>query len=158
EQYKESLESWLGFIILELNLVQKVSSSSRYSSEMETINHFIDSITENDLVNYNLKEFSLLGAPNNQVTLSTRHSSKGLEFEVVVMLGMEEGSFPYYRNVNDPEKLEEDRRLFFVCLTRAKRVCYLLMSNKITSHTRYGERTHDKEPSMFWKELYHLHI
>lgn len=158
EQHKESLESWLRFIIPELNLVQQVSSSSRYSNEMETINHFIDSITEKDLANYNLKEFSLLGAPNNQVTLSTRHSSKGLEFEVVVMLGMEEGSFPYYRNVDNPEKLEEDRRLFFVCLTRAKRVCYLLMSNKITSHTKFGERTHDKEPSMFWKELYHLHI
>lgn len=156
EQHKESLESWLRFIVLELNLVQKVINSSRYSSEKEIINHFIDSITEKDLANYNLKEFSLSGAPNNQVTLSTRHSSKGLEFEVVVILGMEEGSFPYYRNVNDPEKLEEERRLFFVCLTRAKRVCYLLMSNKITSHTRFGEWTHKKEPSMFWKELYHL--
>lgn len=157
EQHKESLESWLRFIITELNLIKKVSSSSRYSSEIQIINHFINSIKEKDLANYNLKEFSLLDAPNNQVTLSTRHSSKGLEFEVVVMLGMEEGSFPYYKNVDDPEKLKEDRRLFFVCLTRAKRVCYLLMSNNVTLHTRYGEKTHSKEPSSFWKELYDLY-
>lgn len=155
-QHKKSLKNWLRFIIPKLSLVQKVSNSPGYSNEIETINHFLDSITETDLANYNLKEFSLLGAPNNQVTLSTRHSSKGLEFEVVVMLGMEEGNFPDYRSVKDVEKFKEERRLFFVCLTRSKRVCYLLMSNEVTVNTRYGIKTFDKEPSIFWKELEHL--
>ncbi|WP_410492905.1 3'-5' exonuclease [Chryseobacterium sp. 5_R23647] len=46
--------------------------------------------------------------PENQVTITTRHSSKGLEFEAVILLGMEEGNFPHYTHLDNPIALAED--------------------------------------------------
>jgi DNA helicase-2/ATP-dependent DNA helicase PcrA len=56
---------------------------------------------------------------NNKVTLMTIHSAKGLEFKHVCIVGMEEELFPSHMSVNDPKDLEEERRLFYVALTRA---------------------------------------
>lgn len=59
------------------------------------------------------------------VTLMTMHSAKGLEFQVVFMIGMEEGLFPHSRTLLDPSELEEERRLCYVGITRAKESLYL---------------------------------
>jgi len=153
-QYRHNLHHWFSYLIHELNLEQMVANSERYTSENEQIKSFQYQIKDGELKEYDLIKFSQVGKPENQVTISTRHSSKGLEFEVVIMLGMEEGNFPYYSTVNVPRELNEQRRIFFVCITRAKRVCYLLRSKRMTSLTQYGLRTFSKKPSMFWEELY----
>ena len=61
----------------------------------------------------------------NQVRLMTVHAAKGLEFPYVFIIGLEEGLFPYEREDNDKNAIEEERRLMYVALTRAKRKIFL---------------------------------
>lgn len=151
-KHESSLFDWLNFLDDHLELTKTVKNMDKYQEEEKHLNNLFNSAKKGKYKSYDIKRFSLLGKPNNQVTISTRHSSKGLEFEVVIMLGMEEGIFPYYKNVNDANKLNEDRRIFFVCLTRAKRVCYLLRSERYLRKSGYGYNF--RKPSMFWVDLY----
>lgn len=66
----------------------------------------------------------------NQVTLMTLHAAKGLEFPVVFIVGMEEGLFPHSRSLWDSEQLEEERRLAYVGVTRAKELLYLTYADR----------------------------
>ena len=68
----------------------------------------------------------------DSVTLMTLHSAKGLEFNTVFLVGMEEGIFPGYKTIGEPQQLEEERRLFYVGITRAKQFLYLTCAKRRT--------------------------
>lgn len=74
------------------------------------------------------------------VTMMTIHAAKGLEFPVVFLVGMEEGLFPHSRTLMDKDELEEERRLCYVGMTRAKEQLYLSYANK---RMFFGTRTHN---------------
>jgi len=79
----------------------------------------------------------------------TLHNAKGLEFPVVFMMGMEEGIFPHYRSVGDPDQLEEERRLAYVGVTRAQERLYLTHA---WGRTLWGS-TNYNPPSRFLSEI-----
>lgn len=85
----------------------------------------------------------------NSVTLMTLHAAKGLEFPVVFLVGMEEGLFPSSRSYDDDMSLEEERRLAYVGMTRAKEKLYLTYAK---SRFTFGTRNYT-EPSRFLGEL-----
>lgn len=68
----------------------------------------------------------------DSVTLMTLHSAKGLEFPVVFLVGMEEGIFPGYKSIGEPKELEEERRLCYVGITRAKQNLYFTHAKRRT--------------------------
>ena len=70
------------------------------------------------------------GTGKESVTLMTLHSAKGLEFRLVFMIGMEEKLFPHVRSLNDPEQMEEERRLCYVGMTRARERLFLLNARR----------------------------
>jgi DNA helicase-2/ATP-dependent DNA helicase PcrA len=82
-------------------------------------------------------------------TLLTLHAAKGLEFPVVFITGMEEGLFPHTRSMEDPEQMDEERRLCYVGVTRAKERIYLLHTFR---RTLYGE-SEVREPSRFLADV-----
>lgn len=86
---------------------------------------------------------------DNCVTLMTMHAAKGLEFPVVFTVGMEEGVFPGFRSIGEEEELEEERRLCYVALTRAKEKLYLTCA---AQRMLFG-RTSANLPSRFVKEI-----
>jgi DNA helicase-2/ATP-dependent DNA helicase PcrA len=81
----------------------------------------------------------------------TLHSAKGLEFDHVFLTGMEEGIFPHSRSQNDPEELEEERRLCYVGMTRAKET--LTLTRAVYRRTYGSERLTGSVPSRFLQEI-----
>jgi len=83
------------------------------------------------------------------ITLMTVHSAKGLEFPVVFITGFEYGIFPFYKSLENEEDLEEERRLCYVAITRAKKLLYITYAFK---RTLFG-RTQANPPSIFLDEI-----
>lgn len=94
-------------------------------------------------------DFDIDKKETDVVTLMTVHMAKGLEFPYVYITGLEEGLFPSAMNMNTREDLEEERRLFYVALTRAEIQAYLLHTQM---RFRWGKLT-DCEPSRFLIEI-----
>ena len=85
----------------------------------------------------------------NTITLMTLHAAKGLEFSVVFIVGMEEGIFPHSRSLWEKEQLEEERRLMYVGITRAKEILILCYASK---RLFYGEKS-SNAPSRFLSDI-----
>jgi len=85
----------------------------------------------------------------NSVSLMTLHSAKGLEFPVVFIAGIEDGLVPHFHAIKDPEELEEERRLFYVGITRAKDMLVLSGAKKRRLYTSVQEQ----QPSRFLSDI-----
>ena len=89
--------------------------------------------------------------PTARVTLMTLHAAKGLEFPLVFLAGLEEGLFPHSRTLNNPEELEEERRLCYVGMTRAMNTLILTRAH---FRRRYGNDAPEMSvPSRFLEEV-----
>ncbi len=125
------------------NLAELVNAAAEAEERGETLAEFLDhAALVSDADSYN---------ENARVTLMTLHTAKGLEFTAVYLVGMEEGLFPHKMSVMEQAELEEERRLCYVGMTRAKR--HLILTR--ASHRRsYGEDyLHGTRASRFLDEI-----
>ncbi len=123
------------------NLAELVSVAAEFEAQMEAAeaaaSEFEEEGSEQEepeasLLDQFLEKVSLVadadqlpGEEDQFVTLMTLHTAKGLEFPVVFLTGMEDGTFPHQRTLADPEQLEEERRLAYVGITRAREKLFL---------------------------------
>ncbi|MEY5027826.1 MAG: helicase [Pseudomonadota bacterium] len=120
----------------------------RTSEAGQTLDEFEDGVTMSPLAAF-LTHASLEAGDNqaqagdDAIQLMTVHASKGLEFDVVFITGLEEGLFPHENAMNDYDGLEEERRLMYVAITRARKRLYLSHSQTRMLHgqTRYNVRS-----------------
>ncbi|MBP5230124.1 MAG: UvrD-helicase domain-containing protein [Clostridia bacterium] len=127
----------------ERNVMEFVSTAKLYdeTAENPTLAEFLEEVAL-------VSDTDVLMEDRNCVTLMTVHSAKGLEFPVVFIAGFEEGLFPHYSSVAEG-KMEEERRLAYVAITRAKEKLYVTFC---ASRTIYG-RTDMTVPSTFLREI-----
>lgn len=128
------------------NLDEFLSVSQEYekTAENPSLSDFLEGVSlMSDLDNYDEDQ--------EAVVMMTIHSAKGLEFDTIFLTGMEEGVFPGTRAMLDESEIEEERRLCYVALTRAKKKLYITHTN---SRTLYG-RTEPRRPSRFLIEIPH---
>jgi DNA helicase-2/ATP-dependent DNA helicase PcrA len=135
-----------------------IQDQERYANVMEVLNsvdHFMER-NPGSLLHDFLEEVSLLtdidewNEDENHVTMMTVHSAKGLEFPVVFVTGLEDGLFPLSGALNERNLMEEERRLFYVALTRAQQMVYLLYA---TERRRTGSDSWAGLVSRFVKEV-----
>lgn len=134
EQSKDRLE----------NLEELISSAIEYEKNVDdpSLNGFLEDVAlVSDIDNYDTE--------TDAAVLMTIHSSKGLEFPVVYLPGMEDGIFPSINSAMDPVELAEERRLAYVAITRAKEELVILKANE---RVLYGRTTHNP-PSRFIEEI-----
>lgn len=164
---KEKLESFIKLI--------EVLESMRYKSASEMVKDIVEktaytaSVEEDRIQNVNelissaagagVKDFleraSLLtnmddAVRENAVTLMTLHSAKGLEFPVVFIGGLEEGVLPHFKAIDSKDDINEERRLFYVGMTRAKDILWLTGAKR---RRLYYTKIQEQEPSRFLSDI-----
>lgn len=119
----------------DLSRLENIKELRSVATQFPEINEFLENVAL-------VEEEYLSGRANSKkgeaVTLMTLHAAKGLEFPVVFMVGMEEGLFPHSRTLLDNSELEEERRLCYVGITRAKELLFLIYARK---RLFFGQRT-----------------
>lgn len=152
-------------LLKELGVDKTPEGISRQENVMELLNgiqEFVDTEPESEdevkerTLDVYMRDIALLTdadendkEDNNKVSLMTIHAAKGLEFKCVFVVGMEENLFPSQLSLNSRAELEEERRLFYVAITRAEKFLTLTWA---TMRYRWGNITHS-EPSRFLDEI-----
>jgi DNA helicase-2/ATP-dependent DNA helicase PcrA len=138
----------------------KEEQTEESESRIENINELLTAALESDERGESLRDFldhAALVSDQDEydeaapITLMTLHTAKGLEFPVVFITGMEEGLFPHSRSMEEGRDLEEERRLFYVGMTRAEHKLYLTSAR----YRRYFGNMDQQvsEPSRFLSEI-----
>ncbi len=122
--------------------LENLSELAGAATEYDSLDDFLESVAL-------VSDADELDAGDRRVSLMTLHTAKGLEFPAVFLVGMEDGVFPHLRALEDPLQLEEERRLCYVGITRARRQLYLTHA---WSRTLWGSTSH-AIPSRFLSEL-----
>ena len=136
-----------------------ISRQENLQELLDGISSFVEQAEEEErgtLLTHYLQEVSLLSDQDeddtegdDKITLMTIHAAKGLEFDAVVVVGLEENLFPSQMCIDSPQQVEEERRLFYVAMTRAR---HHLALTHAKSRFRYG-KTEFSSPSRFLKEI-----
>ncbi len=162
QAYENCQEEKLAFIVKEV--LEKTKYKHKLETEntleslerLENVQELItigkeDDISLLDFLNNValLSDLDETSEKGNAVTLMTLHNAKGLEFDVVFLIGMEEGLLPHYKSLFDNSAVEEERRLCYVGITRARKFLYL---SSATRRSIFGETWYN-DISRFIKEL-----
>ncbi|MCL5421538.1 MAG: DUF3553 domain-containing protein [Nitrospirae bacterium] len=120
---------------------------------MQNVNELIASSLQADIKDF-VDKVSLLtnlddSSKDKSVSLMTLHSAKGLEFPVVFIIGLEEGVLPYFKALDNQDEIHEERRLFYVGMTRAKDLLWLTGASK----RKLYAKSQDQEPSRFLSDI-----
>ncbi len=139
---------------LEVEATGETEVGVQAQGRLENLDELISAASESDDTNDFLEQVSLVSdtddlADDSMLTLMTLHSAKGLEYPVVFLVGMEEGVFPHFRSLTEPDELEEERRLAYVGITRARQRLYLTHAWHRTIH---GTPMYNP-PSRFLEEI-----
>ncbi len=126
------------------NVAEMLSAADAFDAEAQNagLNDFLERVTL-------VSDADQVNGRGGRVALMTLHTSKGLEYPAVFITGMEEGLFPHFRSREDGNEVEEERRLCYVGMTRARRLLYL--TNTLTREL-YGQRN-ESRPSRFLGEI-----
>ncbi len=159
------LTEWIKTVIEETGILQELEAegTDEARTRVENIREFqsvaLEFVRSSEEENPSLEDFlaqiSLVADTDNideqpdRVMLMTMHSAKGLEFPVVFLAGMEEGLFPSYRSIGEEKEMEEERRLCYVGITRAREQLYLTHSK---SRMLFGNTTYNRS-SRFLDEI-----
>jgi len=136
------------------NIVEKTGYAEFADEDrMRNVNELIGSSLQADIKDF-VDKVSLLtnlddSARDKSVSLMTLHSAKGLEFPVVFIIGLEEGVLPFFKALDSQEEIHEERRLFYVGMTRAKDILWLTGASKRKLYAKFQ----DQEASRFLADI-----
>lgn len=161
--YKMDLPGFIGYVLDKSGYIQEIKEKedeTTAQTRIENIEEFVNVASEfvpqdNDILGEFLSQVSLVSdidsyvEENQALTLMTIHSAKGLEFDTVFLSGLEEGIFPHNRSLDSPSEMEEERRLMYVGITRAKKNLYMSYAKRRKVYGNYNYYN----PSRFISEI-----
>ncbi len=161
--YKMDLPSFIAYVLEKTGYIQDIKDNEDETTQETRIDNLQEFISvakefipqDEDVLGEFLSQVSLVSDidsytdDSKALTLMTLHSAKGLEFDTVFLSGLEEGIFPHSRSLDSLSEMEEERRLMYVGITRAKKNLYLSYAQK---RKMWGQEKY-YQPSRFIKEI-----